>query len=70
MLDQHGADIPGFGLTDALEQYGNEIERTVAWKSGADVGHLAGQAIRLRVVMKDADLYALRFAPEAQKGPP
>jgi hypothetical protein len=63
VLDQDGVDIPGFGLTDALEQYGNEIERTVAWKSGADVGRLAGQAIRLRVVMKDADLYALRFAP-------
>jgi len=34
----------------------------VRWKQGADVGALAGKAVRLRFVMKDADLFALRFA--------
>jgi hypothetical protein len=32
--------------------------------AGGDLRRLAGQAVRLRFVMKDADLYALRFASE------
>jgi hypothetical protein len=63
VLDRDGAEVPGFGLADCPEIYGNEIERTVAWKGGPDVSPLAGRPVRLRFVMKGADLYALRFAP-------
>ena len=59
--DKDRKPIPGYALEDSLEVIGNEIERRVAWKDGRDVGRLAGQTVRLRVVMKDADLYALRF---------
>ena len=41
--------------------YGDEIERVVAWQDGGDLSALAGQPIRLRFTMKDADLYAIRF---------
>ena len=40
---------------------GDEISRIVAWKQSADVSRLAGGAVRLRFVMKDADLYAIQF---------
>jgi len=33
----------------------------VSWKSGADLGKLAGQTVRLRFELKDADLYSLQF---------
>ena len=59
----HGKPLPGFALSDSVELIGNEIERAGHWKSGSDVSRLAGQTIRLRFVMKDADLYALRFGP-------
>ncbi|HEU0006671.1 MAG TPA: hypothetical protein VFS12_11830 [Terriglobia bacterium] len=59
--DKDRKPIPGYALEDSLEVIGNEIERQVAWKDGSDVGRLAGQTVRLRVVMKDADLYAFRF---------
>jgi len=59
--DAEGLPIPGFTLADSVESIGNEIERTVTWKSGSDVARLAGQAVRLRFVLKDADLYSLRF---------
>ena len=52
---------PGFTLNDCSEIYGDEIERTVEWDSQSDLSQLAGQAVRLRFVMKDADLYSLRF---------
>ena len=43
------------------EIIGDEISRVVSWKQGVDVGKLAGQPVRLRFVMKDADLFALRY---------
>ncbi len=39
------------------ELYGDDFEASVL-----DVTKLAGQAVRFRVKMEDADLYALRFA--------
>ena len=59
--DPAGRPIEGFKLGDAIETVGNEIERVVKWKSGTDLERLAGVPIRLRFVMKESDLYALRF---------
>ena len=56
-----GEAIDGFALTDSAELYGDAIEHVVTWKGGSDVSNLAGAPIRLRFVMKDADLYALQF---------
>ncbi len=59
--DEAGAPIPGRTLDDCVEIFGDDIERAVAWKDGTNLSDLAGKAIRLRFVMKDADLYAIRF---------
>lgn len=59
--DAAGTPIPAHALADAREQIGNEIERVVTWKEGSDLAALAGRPIRLRFVMKDADLFAIRF---------
>ena len=59
--DRNGEPIPKFTLADAIEIYGDEIERKVSWRDGADVSQIAGRIIRLRFVMKDADLYSIRF---------
>jgi hypothetical protein len=61
LQDAAGKALPGFALAEAREQVGDEIERVVQWERGADVSALMGQSVRLRFVMKDADLYALRF---------
>ncbi len=55
--------IPGFGLDDCVEQIGNEVARVVSWKNGPDVSALAGRPVRMRLAMKDADLFSFRFAP-------
>ena len=59
--DTSGKPVPGYALQDSEEIYGDDLERAVGWKMGGDVGRLAGQVVRLRFVMKDADLYSLRF---------
>jgi hypothetical protein len=63
--DEAGTPIPGFTIDDSVETIGNEIERAARWKSGDDVSALAGKPVRLRFAMKDADLYAVRFAGAA-----
>ena len=59
-----GKPLDGFALGDCPEIIGDRIEHAVRWAGGADVGAWAGQPVRLRFVMKDADLYSLRFSAE------
>ena len=33
----------------------------VKWKNGSDVSAMAGKPIRLKFVLKDADLYSIQF---------
>jgi hypothetical protein len=58
--DREGKAVPGFALRDCAEIYGDHIERAVRWRGG-DLSALAGQGVRLRFEMKDADLFSLRF---------
>ena len=59
--DVTGKPISGFSLADCPEIYGDQIEHVVTWKNGGDISKLAGKGIRLRFVMKDADLFSMRF---------
>ena len=61
MLDVNLMPISGYAATDAVEIFGDSIEHEVMWQSGVDVNVLAGKTIRLRFLMKDADLYSFRF---------
>jgi len=63
LQDASGQPLPGFSLADCQEQIGNELDRVVNWKGGADVSALAGKPVRLRFVLKDADVFALQFTP-------
>lgn len=61
--DVAGKPIPGWSLSDAMELYGDSTAEPYSWKAGKDVSALAGKTVRLRFVLKDADLYSLRFGP-------
>ena len=59
--DPSGKPIPGYTLADCPELFGDALARTVSWKSSSDLAGLAGKPIRLRFVVRDADLFAIRF---------
>ncbi len=59
--DEAGRAMPGFSLAEAPEMYGDSLEQPALWKDGSKLESLAGRAVRLRFVLKDADLYAIRF---------
>lgn len=59
--DENGVPVPGYTLDDSQTIIGNEIERLVLWNGKEDLQSLVGKTIRLRIYMKDADLFSLRF---------
>ncbi len=59
--DLDGKPIPGFTMGDGILLIGNEIDRQVHWKSGSDLSALAGKPVRMRISMKDADVYSFQF---------
>ncbi len=66
--DIQGNPLPGFALEESPLIWGDEIEHTVRWErthaqanSDKPLTRIAGKPVRLRFVMKDADLYSLRF---------
>lgn len=59
--DENGRAIPGFGRNDMAPLFGDELDAAVTWGKSGNLSRLAGRPVRLRFVLKDADLYALRF---------
>ena len=56
-----GKPIEGFALADCPEIFGDAIDYVVPFKDGSNLSKLAGKSVRLRFVIKDADLYSIRF---------
>jgi hypothetical protein len=61
LQDPSGQPLPGFRLADGTELTGDEIERDYSWKSEGNLSAFRGTPIRMRIVLRDADLYAFRF---------
>jgi hypothetical protein len=53
--------IEGFGMEDCIEVLGDDLDRVVRWSGGNDLSSLSGVPLRLRFILKDVDLYSLRF---------
>ena len=64
--DETGKPYPGFTLDDCSPVYGDALSRNVTWKSGSDVSSLAGKTVRLRFVLRDADLFAIQFTSHSK----
>lgn len=56
-----GKPVKGFAEEECYEVFGDAIDRRVEWKIGSDLTAIQGKAVRLRFILKDADLYAFQF---------
>lgn len=65
--DANGQPIPGFLLEESPLIFGDRIDEVVPWKHPAGrtdtspLSRLAGKPVRLRFMMRDADLYSIQF---------
>jgi hypothetical protein len=57
--------IPGHTLADCKPLSGDHLNRTAQWKSGSDISALRQKhpVVRLRIEVKNADVFALQFQP-------
>jgi hypothetical protein len=67
MQHADGAPVAGCALADCRAIVGDAIEHVVRWRNSADLARLAGKPVRLRFVMKEADLFSLRFQQKRSK---
>ena len=56
-----GEPWPGFTAQECDELFGDSVDRTVTWQGASNLGRLATQAVRLRIICLDADVYSLCF---------
>jgi len=61
--DDQGRALPGLRLAECDPIVGDHIARMVTWKGKSDLSSLVGKPIRLRFLMRSADLYAFQFTP-------
>jgi hypothetical protein len=59
--EESGKPVPGFTLKDCKPLVGDAIEMPVEWRGSARLKDLEGKPVRLRFVLQDADLFAMRF---------
>ena len=62
LLDADERPLPNFTLAECRTLVGDAIEQTVTWTKGGEVSSLAGRAVRVRFVLQEADLFAMRFS--------
>jgi hypothetical protein len=61
LQDAQGTPLPGHTLDDCDELFGDTLDRAVSWKESTDLSAVSGQTIRVRFVLRDADLFAFQF---------
>jgi len=61
IIDDTGWPAAYFGTEDCDVIYGDELEYKVTWRGNSDLSKFRGKPIRLKFVLKAADIYALRF---------
>ena len=66
LQDADGKPFSGYELGNSQVNGSDKIERTATWKKTNDVSQLTDHPIRLRFVLKDADLYSFQFNSNAK----
>jgi hypothetical protein len=61
ILDHDGAPVEGFKASSSDTLVADGIALEVGWKGAPDLSSLSGRAVRLRFLLKEADLYSFQF---------
>lgn len=64
LLDSGRNPIPGFSGDEAEWIWGNSVRLPAKWKTNPDLSSLLGAAVRLKISLRDARIYAFRFCKE------
>ena len=59
--DESGQPLSGYTQSDCEELFGDTVDRNVVWKSGKDLTSLVGRTVRIRFVLRDADVFSFQL---------
>ena len=59
--DAEGPAIAGFQLEECQQIFGDALDYSVKWTEASDLKSIEGQAVRLRFVLHEADIFSFRF---------
>lgn len=59
LLDEGGAEIPGFGLAESDRIQGNDTQWVLSWRKESDLTKLAGRKIKLLLRSRSAKTFAV-----------
>jgi hypothetical protein len=61
VMNKEGWKLQDFTRQDCQPLAGDSLDHKVSWTAGADISSLTGGPIRLRFLLKDADVYSFQF---------
>ena len=61
LQDKEGKPLSGYSIDDCEVLFGDTIDRNVVWKSKPDLSAIVGRTVRLRFVLRDADVFSFQF---------
>ena len=61
ILNKDNKPYDGFEMNNSIESIGNYINGKVRWKNSKDLSSIEGKVVKLKISIKDANLYSLRF---------
>jgi len=64
LLDENDKALRGFTLDECEPIFGDAVDRSVTWTGNRSLNEIAGRAVKLRFVLRDADLFAYRVVPK------
>jgi hypothetical protein len=59
LLDEDGAEIPGFGVEDSDRIQGNDTQYVLTWRKESDLSTLRGKKVRLLLQSRSTKLFAI-----------
>jgi len=62
LLTAEGRPIEGYTRAQCQRVFHNGVRQVVSWKGNSNLSQLAGKPVRLKLYLKNADLYAFQFA--------
>src|SRR5262245_51131496 len=61
LQDADGKPLEGLALDDCQPLQGDAVSQAVTWKSGTDLRKWAGKPVRLRLELRDSEVFSFRF---------
>jgi hypothetical protein len=62
LQNEQGQPLPGYALGDCDPVTGDAVTQIVRWRGSAALGALAGKAVKVRIALRRASLYAFGFS--------